>query len=240
PHRQILAFSHHPAILLSLNGSAFRRIQVTQGVKEMKKNRTLLLMGLLLVAALVISACTATSGNIQQAVEQVAPTLEAAAQEVAPTIAAAATELAPTVEAAIEEVAPTVEAAATELAGGEATAEPAEEEMAFEAMSLAAPDCEYGGLFKEIAALDAMTVQFTMCAPDPAFPSKAAFTSFAIQPSEHLETVGGTPDLLEQPIGTGPYMVQNWNRGEELVFTKNPNYWGEPAFADTLVFRWQS
>jgi len=45
----------------------------------MKKNRILLLMGVLLVAAMIISACTATSGDIQQAVEQVAPTLQAAA-----------------------------------------------------------------------------------------------------------------------------------------------------------------
>ncbi len=82
----------------------------------MKKNRLILLMGLLLLAALAITACTATSGQIQEAVDQVAPTL-----------AAAATELAPTVQAAVEEIAPTVEAAATDLAGGEATAEPAAE-----------------------------------------------------------------------------------------------------------------
>ena len=80
----------------------------------MKKNRALLLMGLLLVAAMVITACTAPGGNVQDAIEEVAPTLEAAASEIAPTLAAAATEIAPTVEAVVEEVAPTVEAAATE------------------------------------------------------------------------------------------------------------------------------
>ncbi|MCA9865364.1 MAG: hypothetical protein KC410_02605 [Anaerolineales bacterium] len=200
----------------------------------MKKSRILLVMGLLLIAALVITACTATSGDIQDAVDQVAPTL-----------AAAATELAPTVQAAVEEIAPTVEAAATEIAGGEeATAEPAPEEPMADMMVVTAPDdfCPPapGNAFKEIAAIDELTVQFTRCQPDPAFPSKAAFTSFAIQPSEHLEAMGGTPELLENPIGTGPYMISQWNRGEELVMTKNPNYWGDAAFADTLVFRWQT
>ncbi|MBP9501305.1 MAG: hypothetical protein KBF17_04005 [Candidatus Promineofilum sp.] len=195
----------------------------------MKKNRFLLLIGLLLIAAMTVTACTATSGDIQQAVEQVAPTLEAAAQEIAPTIAAAATE-----------IAPTVAAVATEVSAAVATSEPAAEEPAGDLMVVAAPDCDYGGLFKEIAAIDPLTVQFTMCAPDPAFPSKVAFTSFAIQPSEYLESTGGTGELLEHPVGTGPYMVDHWSRGEELVFTKNPNYWGDPAFADTLVFRWQS
>ncbi len=99
-------------------------------------------------------------------------------------------------QAVVEEVAPTVEAVV-------------EEAMAeFEPMVMSAPDCEYGGLFKEIAAVDKSTVQFTMCAPDPAFPSKAAFTAFAIQPSEYLEATGATGDILERPIGTGPYMVE--------------------------------
>ncbi len=202
----------------------------------MKKNRVLLMLGLLLIAALALTACTATSGDIQGAIEaaatQVGPTVQAAVEELAPTLEAAATELAPTVEAAVEEIAPTVEAAATAMA----------EEPAGDLMVVSA-DCEaegYTGLFQEIAAIDPMTVQFSMCSPDPAFPSKAAFTSFAIQPSEYLESTGGTGDLLEKPIGTGPYMVENWSRGEELVYTKNPNYWGDPAVADTLVFRWQT
>ncbi len=190
----------------------------------MKKNRFLLVMGLLLIAAMVMTACTGT-GGVQETIEQVAPTLQAAA-----------TELAPTVEAVIEEVAPTVEAAATEIAGG-ATEAPAGDLMTYSA------DCEaegYTGLMKEIAAVDPLTVQFSLCAPDPAFLSKVAFSPFAIQPSEYLESTGGSGELLEHPIGTGPYMIQEWKRGEEIIYTKNPNYWGEPAFADTLVFRWQT
>jgi ABC-type transport system substrate-binding protein len=188
------------------------------------KNRHVLLLGLLLMVGLVASACTGGGTAVQDAIDQAAPTLQAAAEQ-----------LAPTVEAAVQEVAPTVAAAATEMAAG------GEEAMAeFEPMVMSAPDCDYGGLFKEIAAVDKLTVQFSMCAPDPAFPSKAAFTAFAIQPSEYLEATGATGDILEMPIGTGPYMVSSWNRGEELVFERNPNYWGDAAVADTLVFRWQS
>lgn len=135
------------------------------------------------------------------------------------------------------------EPAAEEPAAEEPAAEEpaAEEPMAeFEPMVMAADNCDYGGLLKEIAAVDELTVQFTMCAPDPAFPSKAAFTAFAIQPSEYLESTGGTGDLLEHPIGTGPYMVDNWARGEEVVFKRNDSYWGDPAKTETLVFRWNS
>jgi peptide/nickel transport system substrate-binding protein len=123
----------------------------------------------------------------------------------------------------------------------EVIVETEEPEVVFEPLSLSAPDCEYGGLFKSMEAVDKYTVRFTMCAPDPAFLSKIAFTAFAIQPREHLEaTGGGGPELLEHPIGTGPYMIGEWKRGDELVLTRFEDFWGEAAKTSTLVFRWSS
>jgi ABC-type transport system substrate-binding protein len=103
-------------------------------------------------------------------------------------------------------------------------------------MMVEAPDCEYGGELKSIEAVDEFTVKFSLCVPDPAFPSKIAFTSFAVQPAEHLEATEGKP--LENPIGTGPYKIESWERGNQLVFTRFDDYWGEPAPNQTLVFRW--
>lgn len=121
----------------------------------------------------------------------------------------------------------------------EPTAEaPMEEPAMFEPMSLAAPDCDYGGLIKEIAAIDENTIQFTMCVPDPAFPSKAAFTAFSVQPTEWLESAIASGEILEKPIGTGPYYVDSWNRGDSIVFKRFDDYWGDKAKTDTLVFRW--
>jgi peptide/nickel transport system substrate-binding protein len=112
---------------------------------------------------------------------------------------------------------------------------------AFEPISLSAPDCSYGGEFKSIEAVDAMTVKFTLCFPDPAFLSKIAFSAFAIHSSDQIiATGGGGVELLENPIGTGPYMLGEWKRGDELVLTRNDNYWGEPAANQTVVFRWSS
>ena len=68
----------------------------------------------------------------------------------------------------------------------------------------AAADCSYGGTMKSIEAVDDTTVKFTLCKPDPAFPAQIAFASLGIQSAKHLqETGGGTPALLEHPIGTG-------------------------------------
>ncbi len=108
-------------------------------------------------------------------------------------------------------------------------------------LSVSAEECngDYIGAIQSVVATDEGTVTFTLCRPDPAFLSKIAFSPFSIYPSEWLETAT-TTDLLEKPIGTGPYVVSEWNRGESITFTANPTHWGEPAEAETLVFRWSS
>ncbi len=108
----------------------------------------------------------------------------------------------------------------------------------FEPMKISVPDCSYGGKMKEIAAVDELTVKFSLCKPDPAFMAKVAFIPFNIQPKEWIEKNGGAGELLSKPIGTGPYKLESWTRGDSIVFKRNDNYWGEKAKVETLVFRW--
>jgi peptide/nickel transport system substrate-binding protein len=110
----------------------------------------------------------------------------------------------------------------------------------FEPMTYAAPNCDYGGEFLSMEAVDQYTVKFTLCYPDPAFPSKVAFSAFPVYSSDYLEATGGGGDLVDKPIGTGPYMMQEWKRGDSITFQRNDNYWGNKALTPTLVFRWNS
>ncbi len=107
----------------------------------------------------------------------------------------------------------------------------------FQPMSYSAPDCSYGGEIYKIEALDELTVKFTLCRPDPAFPSKVAFSAFSINSAEYLEATGGGGDLVDKPIGTGPYVLEEWKRGDSLVLKRYDNYWGEPAKTERIVFR---
>lgn len=118
----------------------------------------------------------------------------------------------------------------------EDTDDGAEADGDFAGNSVAAEDCDYGGKISSIEATAQYEVTFTMCAPVPAFRQIAAFTPFGIQPEEHIEETGGAP--LDNPIGTGPFMLDEWARGEQIVYSANPDYWGEGASFDTLVIRW--
>ncbi|MEK6587836.1 MAG: ABC transporter substrate-binding protein, partial [Chloroflexota bacterium] len=117
-------------------------------------------------------------------------------------------------------------------------AEPTAEVIAFEGATLEDPAC--AGFFSKIEAVDAYSVVFTLCKPDAAFLSKMAFSVFSIYPQEWLEATTEAGARLESPVGTGPYQVGEWSRGESLTFTRFADYWGEPANADSVVFRWST
>ena len=96
----------------------------------------------------------------------------------------------------------------------------------------------YTGKIDTLTALDENTVEFVLCNPDPAFLAEIAFGVFGIQPAEHLEATGGAP--IDNPIGTGPYSLNAWNRGDSVVFDANPDYWGHVPAHDTLVLKWST
>ena len=42
-----------------------------------------------------------------------------------------------------------------------------------------------------------------------------------------------------RPIGSGPFLVGRWERGEQLTLVRNPRYWGRRAYLDRLVLRFR-
>jgi ABC-type transport system substrate-binding protein len=127
--------------------------------------------------------------------------------------------------------------AAEPVATEPAAAEPA---GPFEPLVYAAENCDYGGVFKSMEAVDEKTVKFSLCYPDVAFPAKVAFSAFAINDADYLETTGGGGDLLEKPNGTGPYTLAEWRRGDQMIFQRFDDFWGDKAIPATVVFRWSA
>jgi peptide/nickel transport system substrate-binding protein len=98
----------------------------------------------------------------------------------------------------------------------------------------------YTGNIAKIEATDPSTAVFTLCTPDPAFLSKVAFAPFAINDADYLIETGGGGALVDDPVGTGPYVLEEWRRGQEIIFSVNPDYWGEPPLNDRTILRWSS
>ena len=105
-----------------------------------------------------------------------------------------------------------------------------------ELLSITTENCDYGGNVLSLEAVDALTFRMTLCVPDPAVPSKVAFNTLGIQPAENLVS----ETLINNPIGTGPYMLENWELGSEVVLARNDAYWGAVALEPTAIFRWNS
>lgn len=97
---------------------------------------------------------------------------------------------------------------------------------------------EYSYLFeraKTVTKIDDYTVEMTTEEPDPLFLRMMGTT--LIQPAAHHAAVGEEA-FVAHPIGTGPFMLVEWEKGDHITMTANPNYWqeGYPK-VETLIFR---
>ena len=94
------------------------------------------------------------------------------------------------------------------------------------------------GPIKEVVAIDSHTVEFRMLRPFPAFAailSNPVFVMWANAP-QHSKKVGR--ELNRQPVGTGPYMLSNWQPGVALTYVKNPHYrYPENQHLEKIIFK---
>ncbi|MEV4946429.1 ABC transporter substrate-binding protein [Streptomyces sp. NPDC053755] len=77
---------------------------------------------------------------------------------------------------------------------------------------------------KDVKAVGGNTVVFTLKYPYAPFAER---TVLAIAP-EHVaagQDVNSGP-FTTRPVGTGPYVLTGWSKGEKLSFEANPRYWG--------------
>ena len=98
----------------------------------------------------------------------------------------------------------------------------------------------YTGNIVSITATGPNEVVFDLCNPDGAFLPKVAFSAFGIHDADYILENWESGALRTEPNGTGPYRLQEWRIGEEIIFAANEDYWGEPALTPTVVLRWSS
>ena len=90
-----------------------------------------------------------------------------------------------------------------------------------------------------IKAIDASTLEIDLSKPDATILYALTMSFCDVVPKEWVEQQGAK--FVRSPLGTGPYMMDHWTSGQELVLTRNPNWFdwrGHPdAWADGIKFQ---
>ncbi len=94
-------------------------------------------------------------------------------------------------------------------------------------------------LLKSVDKVDEYTVKITLNKPEAPFLSNLAMEYAGIQSKEYAIAMlkAGTPEKLDQePIGTGPFMMIQYQKDALIRFKAFPDYWAGKAKIDDLIF----
>lgn len=91
----------------------------------------------------------------------------------------------------------------------------------------------FGDADLKVKAVDASTLTVTTPGPDPILPLRLSFL-------EVVPTSTSTTAKVREPIGTGPYKIEQWDSGQKITLSTWDGYWGDkPAYAKA-EYQWRS
>jgi len=89
---------------------------------------------------------------------------------------------------------------------------------------------------EEVVVKDELTLEIRLKRPFGPFPFVLTTPHTAISDmTKYAEE--GVEALRREPSGTGPFMLDRWSKGAELVLKANPDYWGGPVPIERIQFR---
>lgn len=98
---------------------------------------------------------------------------------------------------------------------------------------------ELGGLLKSVEKVDDYTVKVTLTRPEAPFLADLAMDFMSIMSKEyadHLQKTGQMGLLNQQPLGTGPFIFENYQKDAVIRFRANPDYFRGKQPLDNLIF----
>ena len=94
-------------------------------------------------------------------------------------------------------------------------------------------------LLKSVEKVDDYTVKITLNKPEAPFLSNLAMQYAGVQSKEYADAMlkAGTPEKIDQePIGTGPFYLVQYQKDAVIRYKAFPQYWGGKAKIDDLVY----
>ena len=84
---------------------------------------------------------------------------------------------------------------------------------------------DYDAPIEGLKALDRYTLRIVLKEPDYVLQGYLTQTSMAAVAREVIEAYGDASGwAMANPVGTGPYRLGQWRRGQKIVLEANPNY----------------
>lgn len=87
----------------------------------------------------------------------------------------------------------------------------------------------------QVVVLNPTTVVLLFSAPFAPVLANLTHSGLCMQSPTAIQTRG--PDYVRNPVGTGPYRVKEWVRGDRFVLTRFDDYWGEKGMLDEITWR---
>ncbi|NUM88794.1 MAG: hypothetical protein HUU37_06300, partial [Bdellovibrionales bacterium] len=89
---------------------------------------------------------------------------------------------------------------------------------------------DYEARVAGLEAVDDYTLRFRLKAPYPQFLYALAMPYGSVVAREVVEKYGA--EFINHPVGTGPFMVREYNPNDKIVYVRNPSYWPATFPAD--------
>lgn len=87
-----------------------------------------------------------------------------------------------------------------------------------------------------VEALDDYNVKFTMKGPYPNLMYDVAYKYWFILPKDLIES---NHDFASAPVGTGPFKMTEWSRGNYIVYERFDDYWNEGNMPGIKTLTWK-
>src|SRR5581483_1986532 len=87
---------------------------------------------------------------------------------------------------------------------------------------------------KETRVVDPQTVDLVLNQFDGTIPGRVAMIQIV---SKKWVEANGADKLATQAMGTGPYMLKEWVRGQQMVLEANPHYWAGKPKIQTVIWK---
>ena len=98
----------------------------------------------------------------------------------------------------------------------------------------------YAGRLGRIEAVDARTVRFELCAPDAAFLARLAHPVAGVLDATSFASLARDPDVRPTLAGTGPYVVDRWVPGENVLLARAGSEATPDAVNPVMVVAWDA